>query len=101
MIKIFQINSQKDKNNIMFMGYHVFKKYDIPFDFTIYDEVWEGVVPKDCTLKDIFKIFNIAHPSNYKGHSLSVSDIVEVIELNNVKSGFYYCDNFGWKKLEL
>lgn len=97
MIKIFQINIDKDKNNNKFMAYDWIKE----FDFSIYDKVFEGVVPRDCTLDGIYEIFNIAHPSDYIGHSLSVSDIVQIIELDNEEEGFYYCDLFGWKKLEL
>ena len=41
---------------------------------------------------DIFRIFNIDHPKDFRGHSLSVSDIVEVVDSNSVKSGFYFCD---------
>ena len=44
-------------------------------------------------LEDLFKIFNIARPKDFKGHSLSVSDVIEINENK------YYCDSFGFKKL--
>ena len=46
-------------------------------------------------------MFNLNHPNDYNGHSLSVSDVVQVIELSNVEAGFYYCDSFGWRKLNI
>lgn len=57
-----------------------------------YEEVWSGEVEaKD--LEDVYFIFNMNHPLNYKGRSLSVSDIVEE---NGHK---WYCDIIGWKLL--
>ena len=41
--------------------------------------------------------FNINHPTNYKGHSLSVSDIV-ALKQNGVVS-CHYVDSFGFKEL--
>lgn len=43
--------------------------------------------------------FNIDIPKSHYGHSLSVSDIVEVIDGNCVDSGFYFCDSAGYKRL--
>ena len=57
-----------------------------------YEEVWSGEVEaKD--LEDVYFIFNMNHPLDYKGRSLSVSDIVEE---NGHK---WYCDIIGWKLL--
>ena len=102
MIKIFQINKDRDKNNVAFMAYDWLEE----FDFSIYDEVWSGKTPyKWKTLEGIFEIFNLFHPENFHGHSLSVSDIVQIVEPDTddvtEEAGYYYCDRFGWKKLEL
>lgn len=45
-------------------------------------------------LESLFTLFNMHRPEDYKGHSLSVSDIVE---LDNIK---YYCDFLGWRRLD-
>ena len=45
-------------------------------------------------LEELFKIFNIKIPEDFKGHSLSVSDIVEIDGKN------YYCDFVGWEELK-
>jgi hypothetical protein len=102
MVKIFQIDANRDKNNVKFMPYSFLKK----FDFSIYNEVWCGTVPRKWkTLEGIYTTFNLYHPDDYRGHSLSVSDIVQIVETdtedNTEECGFYYCDSFGWKKLEL
>ena len=49
---------------------------ELPYD-KVYDaELTEDMSLEDMSLEDIFRIFNIDHPDDFKGHSLSVSDIV-------------------------
>lgn len=69
------------------------------FDLADYDVVYEGdIVPSEngptATLDELFEIFNIRRPEDFKGHSLSVSDVVELDGAN------YYCDSTGWVKVE-
>lgn len=52
----------------------------------------------DSNLEDIFEYFNIRRPADFKGHSLSVSDII-VLESGKEK-GIYFVDSFGFKKVE-
>ena len=40
-------------------------------------------------------MFNLNHPEDYKGHSLSVSDLLEV------NGKFYYCDAYSWEEIDL
>lgn len=96
MIKIYQVNPDRDKNKVIFMPYRFIKE----FDFSIYDEVWCGEEPDDYdNLEGIFDVFNLCRPQDFHGHSLSVSDIVQIIGSDLEKNGYYYCDSFGWKKL--
>ena len=100
-IRIYQINMDRDNDRKAFMGLgeleHFFKKKEI--DSGIYDCVFNGCV--DCKgLKNVYEKFNIDHPDGYIGRSLSVSDIVEVIEAEDVDKGFYYCDNIGFSKVD-
>ena len=48
-------------------------------------------------LGDVFLKFNTAHPEDFKGHSLSVSDIVVLHE--NGKNSAHFVDSFGFTKL--
>ena len=43
--------------------------------------------------------FNIDKPEEFKGRSMSVSDVVEVTN-DQGNAAFYYCDNIGFKKIE-
>ena len=63
---------------------------------TIYSgTIEEGDLNKNQILENIFIKFNVSHPKDFKGHSLSMSDIVI---LDNQT---YLCDMVGWKKVNL
>ena len=74
-IKIYQVNLSRDKENVAFMDYErthrILGKEQLNCD--VYDKVFEGQISAK-TLEDIYRIFNVQHPKDFKGHSLSVSD---------------------------
>ena len=100
-IKIYQINSDRDADGYKFMGMDWVKKHwgEQGVDSEIYDKVYEGTI-SGSTLEDVFCAFNFERPVGFKGHSLSVSDIVEVIQSTDTESGFYFCDSVGFQKVE-
>lgn len=100
-IRIYQIDMERDKDRVAFYGLEDLTELNggTKLDNSIYDGVYSGEV--DCdSLEDVYKMFNLEHPSDYRGRSLSVSDIVEVKSSENVEPGFYYCDSFGFQKVE-
>lgn len=93
-IKIFQINIRKDKNDMKFCSLG-----DKEIDSSIYQNVYFGDVQAN-NLEDIYKKFNCSRPATFKGHSLSVSDVVEIVDgENKLENGTYYCDRIGFKKI--
>lgn len=46
------------------------------------------------TNDELFEMFNLDRPIDFKGHSLSVSDVV------GVGGRYWYCDDFGWVELD-
>lgn len=63
-------------------------------DPSIYDRVFTGDV--DCEdLEEVYKLFNTDGHRLNRGHSLSVSDIIEVESEKGSK--FYFCDSIGFK----
>ena len=48
-------------------------------------------------LEQLYMRFNLAHPEDFHGHSLSVSDVVVLKQDGQVNS--YYTDSFGFRKL--
>mgnify|MGYP000072988249 CR=1 FL=1 len=99
-VKIYQINMERDENRVAFMGYDFLSKSQGSPDVNsrIYDKVFEGEV--NCfTLEKLYEIFNREHPAGYKGRSMSVSDVVEIVDGNTGKSYFHFCDSFGFKNI--
>lgn len=99
-IKIYQINSDRDVNRMMFMAHERLEKFQgsSEVDCKIYDKIYEKEVPCN-SLEGVYQMFNLNRPSDFKGHSLSVSDVVEVSESDKVADGFYFCDSFGFQKV--
>lgn len=103
MIKcsIYQINAARDDFGCLFKDHAFMKRVleqDEP-DSEIYDRVFTGEV-EGHSLEDVFAVFNWDHPDGYVGRSLSVSDIVEIMEGSSVEAGFYFCDSIGFKRVE-
>ena len=100
-ILIYQINSDRDTDGYKFMGMDWVKKHwgEQGVDSEIYDKVYEGTID-GSSLEDVFCTFNFSRPVGFKGHSLSVSDIVEVIQSSETELGFYFCDSIGFQKVE-
>jgi len=48
-------------------------------------------------LEAIFSRCNVSHPPGYNGHSLSMSDVVELYD--STGSEYHYCDRFGFKQI--
>jgi hypothetical protein len=48
-------------------------------------------------LEAIYARCNVNHPPGYNGHSLSMSDVVELYDAQG--SEFHYCDRFGFQKI--
>lgn len=62
-----------------------------------YNVVFDGGLDTN-NLESIYTKFNMDHPSDFKGHSLSISDVVELYDENS--SEFHYVDQFGFKAIE-
>lgn len=69
-----------------------------------YDKVYDGEYSiyepfnANTICESLFEKFNIDLPEDFRGHSLSVSDVI-VLE-NNGENKAYYCDSIGFKEIE-
>ena len=98
-IAIYQINPDRDENNVAFLNYENLERFQgsAALRSEIYDKVFEGEV--ECgTLEEVYQMFNIGHPDGYRGRSLSVSDVVEVV--GEEKSTFHFCDSIGFREVD-
>ena len=97
---IYQINTERDDNRICFLGLDTLERFQHSkeVDPVLYDRVYDGKL--DCnSLETIYERFNIDHPADYKGRSLSVSDVVEIRESDTLNPGFYFVDSIGFKSI--
>ena len=73
---IYQINTDRDDNRVRFLGLDTLERFQRSkeVDPVLYDRVYDGKL--DCnSLETIYEKFNVDHPADYKGRSLSVSDV--------------------------
>ena len=97
---IYQINVDRDTANVCFIGMESLEKIKgtKEVNAAAYDRVYDGKM--DCiSLENIFQKFNVDHPADYKGRSLSVSDVVEIRESDTLNPGFYFVDSIGFKSI--
>ena len=66
-------------------------------EFKNYSKVYAMEIDPTLTLGEIYTIFNIDKPSDFAGHSLSVSDII-VLNFKNKETEAYYVNDFGFVK---
>lgn len=63
----------------------------------VYSEPFTNYVTKRDRLEELWDRFNNDHPADFKGHSLSVSDIVAIKQDSVVT--YHYCDSFDFVEL--
>jgi len=100
-IKIYQINMERDDEGCAFRDMDFLNRKlgaNHP-DSKIYEQVFEGEIDGKSP-EDVFAKFNRDYPEGYRGRSLSVSDVVEILDGAEVEPGFYFCDSIGFKKVE-
>ena len=95
-IELYQIDENSDFEGVKFASLSTLYKIDTPVDPEIYKKTYEGEV--DChSLEEVFAMFNLTPPEDFKGHSMSVSDVVAVI---GDEIEYYYCDTSCFEKIE-
>lgn len=95
-IRIYQVDGKKDVcfRDMEFLKTRL-RRQPNPRDYHL---TYEGSVVA-TNLESLYAIFNIARPTDYKGRSMSVSDVVEVVDSDHVPKGFYFCDTIGFKEI--
>ncbi|MBR5342256.1 MAG: hypothetical protein IK151_10100 [Erysipelotrichaceae bacterium] len=95
--EIYQIkNDLPDRRDISFISIGELEQIGKEVDRNNYDEVYTGEYHGE-RLDEIYEIFNVRHPADFKGHSLSVSDVVVIHDKDEAKA--YYVDSFGFAEV--
>lgn len=99
---IYQLKGGEDLRDYRFEGMDWLIGHGLTVDRANYELVYTAPLSdfngdKDHALNKLYEQFNINHPTDFKGHSLSVSDIVALKVDGTVSS--HYVDSFGFKEL--
>lgn len=95
--KIHQIKDIENTN-------YAFRSWDPKkFNFSDYECRYEGEFADDTKTATeicevIFYLFNMCRPKDFKGHSLSMSDVIEID--TGISQRLYYCDMCGWQRIK-
>ena len=94
-VKIYQMNTDRDRHLIKFLGLESMKKFMgvDSVDSSLYDEVFNAELDTD-NLEEIYTRFNTEKHPLHRGHALSVSDVVVT------DKGAFFCDYVGFKQIE-
>ncbi|MFR8362060.1 MAG: YodL domain-containing protein, partial [Coprococcus comes] len=94
---IYQIKGGDETRDLRFEPYDRLIAAGHRVDAKNYTLVYSAPLTPGTSLEDIYTRFNIDHPKDFKGHSLSVSDVVVLHQ--NGQDTAHYVDSFGYKKV--
>ena len=98
---IYQLTDKSGTVPLLFMGMDWLEQKGIPVEKSNYTALYTGDMPTSETsmgiLEQIYVEFNLHRPTDFTGHSLSVSDIV-ALKQDGVVS-YHYCDSIGFREL--
>ena len=98
---IYQLCRDQELAELRFMNSQYLREHGLEPEFDHYEAVYSGSLPSDgsteARLDDLYMKFNTAHPQDFTGHSLSVSDIVVLRQQGAVSS--HYVDSVGFVQL--
>ena len=94
---IYQIKDDSKGREYLFMGTEYLKKQGLSPEYDDYQIVYSDVLAENETLDSLYEKFNIRRPLDFKGHSLSVSDVVALKKDGEISA--HYVDSFGYTEL--
>ena len=98
---IYQLKRDDATTDIRFMNSDYLKSKGFEPQYENYELIYTGALTKDGSqmdkLEDLYRVFNIEHPQDFTGHSLSISDIVALKQAGVVS--YHYVDSVGYKEL--
>ena len=87
---IYQVPPGPEGRDFRYRSYEDLQADGLSVDRKNYQLVYTAPLDKDATLDEIYRRFNMEHPADYKGHSLSTGDIV--VFRQDGKQTAYYVD---------
>ena len=94
---IYQLKHGDETRDLRFEPYDRLQVTGNVVDKANYELIYSAELTPGTSLEDIYTRFNIDHPKDFKGHSLSVSDVVVLHQ--NGQDAAHYVDSFGYKSV--
>lgn len=103
---IYQIREGNAYHSLRFANLSELEHMHQPVQKSNYEQIYTGTLSENSAdeqsshteiLESLYEKFNLQHPADYRGHSLSVSDIVVLHE--NGRDTAYFCDSIGFKEV--
>ena len=94
----YQVKRGSEHRDLLFSNMKLIDKLKLKVEQCHYDKVYSGPTNNKSSvnevLESLFVKFNLYFPSDYRGRSMSVSDVVVLNESG--KQQAYFCDSFGF-----
>ena len=94
---IYQLKRGDETRDLRFEPYDRLQAAGQAVDRANYELIYTAPLAPDTSLEDIYTRFNIDHPADFKGHSLSVSDIV--VLHRDGRDAAHYVDSIGYREV--
>ena len=94
---IYQIKGGDETRDFRFEPYDRLQAAGNVVDRANYELVYSAPLAPETSLEDIYTRFNIDHPKDFKGHSLSVSDVVVLHQ--DGQDAAHYVDSAGFRQV--
>ena len=94
---IYQLKRGDETRDFRFEPYDRLQGARLSVEAANYDLIYTAPLTPDMTLESIWEKFNIDHPKDFKGHSLSISDVVVLHQSGQDTA--HYVDSFGYKQV--
>ena len=94
---IYQIKGGDETRDLRFEPYDRLQAAGNVVDRANYELVYTAPLAPETSLEDIYTRFNIDHPKDFKGHSLSVSDVVVLHQ--DGQDAAHFVDSVGFREV--
>ena len=94
---IYQVPRGPEGRDFRYRSYEGLQADGLSVDRKNYQLVYTAPLDKNASLDEIYHCFNMEHPADYKGRSLSMGDIV--VFRQDGKQTAYYVDRIGYREV--
>ncbi len=95
--EIYQLKNNEAGHDLRFMNTDYLKKKGQKVNRENYDLIYNALLDTGETLDSIYEKFNLYRPADFRGHSLSVSDVI--VFHKDGRDNAYFVDSFGFTEV--